>query len=378
MNFRVGGVVISSLAEARTRISALNAEICDLERSLSSLRREREALQEQLDSYIYPVLNLPNEIVSEIFTHFLPLYPERPPLWGVLSPFTLGQICRTWREIAVSTPSLWRAISLDVNDQTRIGGIDHATQLHLLKTSLDRSKVSSLSIILEYEESDEADIQPILAALSVHSHRWEEMELFLPCSDIISLSSRRAPSLRTLAVGPSDLHRTNHIVFFDQAPNLTTVTLRPEFDPFFLGLPWSQLTTLHGMRHFEEEILEILRLAVNLIHFSVTLIESADGNVPLTPHMHLRDLAFTPSSLSLANSTTEMRILQLTLPALRSLRIPEPWFGANPRAAIAAWLSRCGCDLEQLHITYSIISEASYPSAFPSIRKLYVDDSDSD
>ncbi|KAJ6524264.1 hypothetical protein DFH09DRAFT_1046912 [Mycena vulgaris] len=373
MDARVGGVadsIESSRAEARARIPALDSEISDLERSLSSRRHEREALQHQLDSYTYPVLTLPYEIISEIFTHFIPVYPTSPPLVGLLSPFTLGQICHAWREIAVSTPSLWRAIGLE------IGGMDQATQLQVLENFLDRSKMSSLSITLEYEESDEADlaIQPILAALSAHSHRWEEMDLSLPFSDIVSLSSQRTPYLRTLTVGPSDdLDRTNPIMLFDQAPNLTTVKLRPDFDPFFLGLPWSQITTLNGMCHFEEEMLEILRLAVNLVHCSAALIDSADGaNMPIAPHMHLQDLTFTPALPS--DPPIEMRIFnQLTLPKLRRLQIVESWFGPNPRAAIAAWILRCGCDLEQLHIIHSKESELYYRKALPSVRKISTD-----
>ncbi|KAJ6524261.1 hypothetical protein DFH09DRAFT_937351 [Mycena vulgaris] len=148
MDFRVGGTSISSHAEARARISACDAQILDLELAIRVLQHERDTLQDQLDSYVYPVLERPlNEIVSEIFTHFLPPYPTKPPLWGLLSPFTLGQICHTWREIAVATPSLWHAIRLDLKYKMID---DMATPLHLVETWLDRSRVSPLSVTLDY------------------------------------------------------------------------------------------------------------------------------------------------------------------------------------------------------------------------------------
>ncbi|KAJ6560151.1 hypothetical protein B0H19DRAFT_945240, partial [Mycena capillaripes] len=68
------------------------------------------AVQERLNSFKYPVLTLPAEIISEIFVHFLPIYPSCPPLTGFLSPTLLTQICRKWRHIALTTPALWRAI----------------------------------------------------------------------------------------------------------------------------------------------------------------------------------------------------------------------------------------------------------------------------
>ncbi|KAJ7020267.1 hypothetical protein C8F04DRAFT_909373, partial [Mycena alexandri] len=69
-------------------------------------------VQEELDSYKYPVLTLPTEIICEIFIHFLPVYPECPPPAGILSPTNLTQICRQWRDIALAIPTLWRAMRL--------------------------------------------------------------------------------------------------------------------------------------------------------------------------------------------------------------------------------------------------------------------------
>ncbi|KAJ6562466.1 hypothetical protein B0H19DRAFT_1144629 [Mycena capillaripes] len=98
--------MLADLRAHRARVADLEAKILDLERSLSALRTEKLQVQQRLDSYKYPALTLPNEIVSEIFIHFLPIYPLCPPLTGTLSPTALTQICRQWREIALSTPAL--------------------------------------------------------------------------------------------------------------------------------------------------------------------------------------------------------------------------------------------------------------------------------
>ncbi|KAJ7187800.1 hypothetical protein C8R46DRAFT_1424 [Mycena filopes] len=87
-----------SLLEAdRRRIIEIDAQILELEATLSDLRGRKAIAQERLDSYKYPVLTLPPEIVSEIFTHFLPTYPDCPDPTGAFSPTELTQICRTWR-----------------------------------------------------------------------------------------------------------------------------------------------------------------------------------------------------------------------------------------------------------------------------------------
>ncbi|KAJ7897415.1 hypothetical protein B0H13DRAFT_2521789 [Mycena leptocephala] len=77
--------MLAALDTDRTRVADIEAQILDLERSLSALRDEKALVQERLDAYKYPVLTLPSEIISEIFIHFLPTYPL-PPLIGIFSP----------------------------------------------------------------------------------------------------------------------------------------------------------------------------------------------------------------------------------------------------------------------------------------------------
>ncbi|KAJ7204565.1 hypothetical protein B0H12DRAFT_1330552, partial [Mycena haematopus] len=90
----------SSRAADRARIAEIEAQI------LQVLEAEKTCTQKRLDSYTYPVLTLPNEITSEIFTKFIPVYPSPPPFTGLLAPTILTQICRKWRDIALTTPAL--------------------------------------------------------------------------------------------------------------------------------------------------------------------------------------------------------------------------------------------------------------------------------
>ncbi|KAJ7470987.1 hypothetical protein FB451DRAFT_324330 [Mycena latifolia] len=332
-------------ASARARISALDAQISDLELALDGFRHKRRVVQEQLDSYIYPVLTLPNEIVSEIFTHFVPVYPACPPMVGLFSPSTLGQVCRKWREIAVSTPSLWRAIGLDLDLEY------HPNQLRLFETWLERSGVAPLSINLrDYEPG--LDISPVVTAVVGHAFHCEEMKLHISLSDIQILSSQNLPTLRALTIDPSEKcpHGADPIILFDQAPNLANITLGRCFDPFRLVLPWMQITTLCGKCLFVDELMEILRLAVNLVHCRVSIQGDIVVGMMQVPHMHLQDLSVTAMN---PFEYTEGLLDNLTLPALRNLRIPEPWISPTPCATLTGWILRSGCGLKQLHVTES-------------------------
>ncbi|KAJ7906184.1 hypothetical protein B0H13DRAFT_2021492 [Mycena leptocephala] len=69
--------MLTALEADRNSVAAIDAEILRLERSLSGLRTAKAVLKQRLESYQYPVLTLPNEIVSEIFIHFLPKVTDR-------------------------------------------------------------------------------------------------------------------------------------------------------------------------------------------------------------------------------------------------------------------------------------------------------------
>jgi hypothetical protein len=151
--------MIDALAADRAHFADLEVQILLLQRPLSELQSEKELALEHLNSYKYPALTLPNEIIAEAFVHLLPVYPLCPPLTGSSSPTLLTQICRKWREIALATPKLWRAISLDAGD------IPFAQQLKICRTWMIRSCSCPLSI-----RGLEA---LLLDAVTPHCARWE-------------------------------------------------------------------------------------------------------------------------------------------------------------------------------------------------------------
>ncbi|KAJ7743782.1 hypothetical protein B0H16DRAFT_1463455 [Mycena metata] len=77
---------MATLEAERTRATTSNDQILALsnaldhvlvlesEGSLSTSQNQRTPVQEPVDPSHYPVLTLPNEIVGEIFTRFLPVY----------------------------------------------------------------------------------------------------------------------------------------------------------------------------------------------------------------------------------------------------------------------------------------------------------------
>jgi hypothetical protein len=203
----------------------LDARILALEQSLVATKLERQDLQTRLDAYKYPILTLPIEITSEIFVHFLPPYPERPPATELSSPHILGQICRTWREIAFGTPRLWRALELRDGSSTMA--------LELLGTWLSRAKNCPLSICLEYNKyypDMVIEVIPFVEAIIAHAKRWEYIDLKVPLNlQILELiaSGSDFPLLCSVTVTHSGAEDMVDVPMslFSNAPKLKEFTL---------------------------------------------------------------------------------------------------------------------------------------------------------
>ncbi|KAJ7479779.1 hypothetical protein FB451DRAFT_1556612 [Mycena latifolia] len=312
----------------------------------------------------FPFLRLPNEITAEIFTQFLPPYPKRPPLVGPLSPSFLCQICRHWRDVAVSTPSLWSALSLYLEyDYVE----RYEQQLYLLETWLERSGNCPLSIALEIT-ADES-IGRFIEATVRHSARWQHMTLLLPNSDL-HLIKGDMPRLRSLTFGPNQESYDSEpipepTVLFDQAPNLVTIELDRFFNPFCIILPWSQITSLSGSS-FGYEMAEILRHAVNVEQCTFELYDTElyGPIVEIPPLVRLRSLRLLPRDATFSRIPMNHLLAALTLPELRKIKIYKSFLGDDPVGTLAALLP---CRIERIEIFsgHSRVSHDEYSAAFP-------------
>ncbi|KAJ7879481.1 hypothetical protein B0H14DRAFT_2708768 [Mycena olivaceomarginata] len=364
--------MIDSLAADHARIVDFDAQIQDLERSLSLLRGQRALVQERLDSYKYPVLTLPSDIICEIFIHFLPIYPSCSPVTGSRSPILLTHICGEWRKIALELPALWRALEIYWNETA------------CLVPTLDRSGSSPLSIRMDERENRDRAFElgsAFLAALVPHCTRWQYLSLRL-----VGFPHR---SSYPCIGGPMPLlqHLDLDLVIcpdwpefsFAEAPLLRTAILN-DCAAAHIILPWTQLTSLTLKTVYLQECVPILQQAANLTHCELELLDEGFG-----PGFHGTNvgdvtLLFLGSlTLKDRNSDINDNYLQtFVAPALCSLEIPEGLLGSNPIDSLSSFISKSGCKLRRVQIIDRTELESSYHTAFPSIQMLLVDSDDGD
>ncbi|KAJ6456456.1 hypothetical protein C8R45DRAFT_578724 [Mycena sanguinolenta] len=340
----------------RTLLCDLNAKIHDPECSPSELCTEQAQAQEKPDAFTYPVLTLPNDITSEIFTRFVPVYPAVPPLTGIASPTTLTHVCRQWRQVALATPALWRAI---YNSGRELGEIRD-----MAKTWIKRSEPYPLSIEINVDSPDV--LRGLLMQPSaITTGRWAHLKLRIPSSFSARLGLSSMPILQSLDFfGTLSLFLPYAGFAFYDVPQLRTVCLS-DHAVSKISLPWEQLTSLTLLCVHAWEGIKILRQVPNLVTCALRLRSRA------RPESDLPLLCLEPLTLTLWTSSLLVTgfFASFVTPCLRKLGVHDVFLGAEPISTLGSFILKSGCSLQEVCITGDMTTARceSYRRAFPSI-----------
>ncbi|KAJ7201128.1 hypothetical protein GGX14DRAFT_699557 [Mycena pura] len=362
------------MTEIEEDIEYIEEEIADLLLSVrrlridcDNLRHETAKIQKRLSSYKYPVLTLPTEIISEIFNHFLPVYPICPPLAGKFSPTQLTHICRQLREIALSTPILWRAISIPYRrgKSWDVGSVE---------IWLQRSGSCPLSLHMEKPLSPMWSAKEALSTIVPHRARWEYLSLRLRdlSKDFLQIVGPM-PLLRDMKVN-GDYSRNPPslpIAFYD-APRLRSLTFE-NFTSLMIVFPWSRLTSLNlvGIGFAPAHCTAFLQQTVNLVHCKLVLSEAFDDTIYMPPDTRLPHL----ESLQLVQWFEEEPaatgyLSTFIVPALLRLQVPDEHLQPDPISVLSTFIAKAGCKLQEVRITGErSVRRSVYRGAFPSIPR---------
>ncbi|KAJ6546084.1 hypothetical protein DFH09DRAFT_653677 [Mycena vulgaris] len=265
----------------------------------------------------------PPEILAEIFTFCLPSKNDSFDLKACEAPWLLGKICARWRAVVISTPRLWRTISVDLcRGSSYWPQPSPHTLAHLVKIFLERSRIFPFTVRIRADQTFTSS--PVLDMLMTESHRWGEVDIHIPISMLFELAKikGRFPSLHTLTICPalSNCDPAEPPVFdaFNDAPSLRKLTV---YQPRALsvGVPGAQLTSFTGSPHHLSSEMH------NLVFCHINYEEGGGPDIPLAPiHLpHLRHLSITHDGVTPNPYLAEL-IPRLTLPQLEHLEI-ECW-----------------------------------------------------
>ncbi|KAF8816839.1 hypothetical protein BYT27DRAFT_7154233 [Phlegmacium glaucopus] len=263
-----------------SRLEELSIRLQELDEQYSKIQSEQTSLLLSISEHralISLVRKLPIEILQEIFVACLPtthnavMCKEEPPI-------LLTQICSSWRNIAHSTPQLWKSIHIAVpcttpgmyatgyaNIQSVVEQVFHRRSEAVLEW-ITRSAACPLDISLsisltEWENSlPDGFYDRIIEYLIRFSERWKEISFSAPYQALVpvaALPPSKVPLLESLSLNCSRLHFTSDLPTHlssqsvwktsgvMKAPKLRGICLTQlHEDATRLPINWSQLTNL--------------------------------------------------------------------------------------------------------------------------------------
>ncbi|KAF9032002.1 hypothetical protein BDZ89DRAFT_1111644 [Hymenopellis radicata] len=157
------------------RYQVMQDDLACLEALIAQKRKEIELTRaeiEQTKSLAAPIRSIPREILLHIFS-LVDVPSSRALLHPRQPPCSFGHVCRFWRTLSRSAPSLWSHVAV-------WSDIDSNFSIDVLKQHLVLSNPRPLDVRLSFwpcKNSNEST-KAVLDVLSGHSIQLQELEIY--------------------------------------------------------------------------------------------------------------------------------------------------------------------------------------------------------
>ncbi|KAF9025410.1 hypothetical protein BDZ89DRAFT_1068289 [Hymenopellis radicata] len=342
--------------EARCR--AMQDDLACLEALVAQKRKEIAATRvqiEQTKSLAAPIRSIPREILLHIFS--LVCVGSVDCLEPLGHPRSFGHVCKFWRTLSRSAPSLWSHISVMYPDADNADFSNDVLEQHLVLSS-----PRPLDIRLYFGPCAGDDGYPnteaVIKALFRHSIRLRSLRInaggFATKCFFSVLSRVDLRILKNLKLRLHTGFRRPSVKAYDIVfpPSLLSLDMDLAFNAFkSVTGEWRALASFRGPFGGPGSFYRFIAAADSLAHLSISCIgDEADGETgPVVVHENLIDLTLGRScSMSLV-------LDKMSLPRLETLRITDSdgLHETCPResrrdedALLSRLLERSGCKLK--------------------------------
>ncbi|KAF9034968.1 hypothetical protein BDZ89DRAFT_1062222 [Hymenopellis radicata] len=338
------------------RYQAMQDDLACLEELVAQKRKKIAsacAEIEQTNSLAAPIRSIPHEILLYIFS--LVDVPTTHGLDPGQPPCSFGHVCKFWRTLSRSAPSLWSRVLVDSDP---LCASNANLYMNVLERHLVLSNPRPLHVELffwAYGNSSE-NTEAVLDALSGHSIRLQELEIYAgkletECFfDMLSKSDLRLlKCLKVQTHGPFPVLEAYDIVFH---ASLRSLKMDLPFTAFkSVQGQWQTLTSFTGPFAGAASFHRFIAAAENLARLRISCIGDEEDSQTRTVFVHekITHLTLGPScSMSLA-------LDNISLPRLEKVILDEdngphstcpPQPRQNYDTVLSRLLDRSQCNLK--------------------------------
>ncbi|KAF6756951.1 hypothetical protein DFP72DRAFT_963610, partial [Ephemerocybe angulata] len=187
------------LAQLKAFLDKPYRQLASLDADLLSLLQKRDELNSTIhahEAFLNPFRRIPNEVFLEIFKLSMPRNHNATMSLGQ-APLVLIQVCRSWRDIAMSLPQLWSSLHIPFLD-----GSPEFARFHAARVTgwLARAKGRTLALSLwsdpSYNSPESTKI--LVEALAVYAPSVKSITMETSATVLDVLSTTIPPTTFTL------------------------------------------------------------------------------------------------------------------------------------------------------------------------------------
>ncbi|KAG8215484.1 hypothetical protein J3R82DRAFT_9115 [Butyriboletus roseoflavus] len=185
------------LHDRKAELSAFAEEIECARVQVQRLEQRRDRVKgvvQELEALVSPVRRMPTDIMAKVFEHCVwdQASPRADPR---MAPLLLSQVCRSWRYLLFSLPSLWTTLQVDLPPGTKDWEALVQSKSLSMHVWLSRSKALPISLFLNHAKGFPGRKLEHLSLEYDASSFWNPVH-----SDYLETLSR-CPNLTTLCLG---------------------------------------------------------------------------------------------------------------------------------------------------------------------------------
>jgi len=299
---------------------------------------------------------LPAELKSYIFELVVPFqkeWAEIPYDREILLPPHLASVCRNWRDIAWSNPSLWSSIYIAIKPKS-----DPFDQTNFVQDWIRRSQTLPLTLhIVDYTRGGLGEeLKGVIDVVNQCSDRWYSLSLKIPFELLRTFRHNNSPChlLKKLRlhshgrVSPGDINLPVPLLDSTISPETIEITNIPFRS---LQFSWNQLTSVTVESIYFEDIMQIFQHASQMTDCRIiSLRDDRDFRPRIPPIIHQR-LKTLSLSHGKDDGAIDLLLGSLILPCLQAFHATK----MMPLKYLSALVHRSSCPLTT--ITFNLTAE---------------------
>jgi len=326
-------LILGAIEDAETQLGHLPTQQPDAKRQV--YLREFITIHRLL---LVRIRSLPPELLQEIFL----LYSETSTGYHrwVRPPFILGQICRSWRQAAISLPGLWDKLPAFKLHSAKTRTRQYCSVLEELLRRSGTAQTLRVYIRAPFQEIKLA--HPVVTILARHANRIQSLtlesgvataKLFQAMKGGLSSLEQLELAFWTKLSFEQDEER-GWVESFESAPMLKKLTIMAKCPPR-VSIP------LENIEEYKErydggmvgKVLERSKATLKTLE----IVKNAHHAVPMIPPTTLEVLQTLRVRLDDSSDVSSRFFLNLTLPAIETVQVV---YGGNATTTLSSMFSQ--------------------------------------